>query len=208
MRNYLITYAIVLVAGCANNWLNLKQSEMLLLDEDPTKVVYRKRVDLPIAVQYTSYNEDTLDAYKRAINIINKQAGCEIFKQPEYVDAISPKSIDLRCWNRVAENTFIGFDEPNEELGMCTNELNEDNTISSSVVYIPCYRPFPQEQEIVALHEMMHTLGFGHDRDLGTVMYHSYVHTNKKFTEEDTNILRNYFCGNQTMEDTLNEDRD
>jgi hypothetical protein len=206
MKRYLVLF-IILCAGCANNWLNLKQSEMLLINEDPSRPLARGKRQLPITTWYGPLGDESIDAYKQAINIINNKAGCEIFKQPVHrfsAPVMVAGDVELKCWNRIADPDFLGeMAEPeDEERGLCENWYDlHYRDITHSETHIPCYRPFKEVQVRTAVHELMHALGFGHDRELGTVLYRGGKFTGDDFQEADLNILRNYYCGNATLKE-------
>lgn len=205
MKTYLMSFILILLAGCANNWLNLKQSEMILKNDDVNHPTYRSKSQLPLTVWYAALGDESIDAYTQAINIINKQAGCQIFKQPKH-SWNDPKGVELKCWNRIADPDFLGemATEEDETRGLCVSyHIPNTDVIEHSETYIPCYRPFKEVQVQTAVHELLHALGFGHDRELGTILYHSGKFVGDEFQEADLYILRNYYCGDKELKDVL-----
>lgn len=205
MRTYLMSLIVILCSACANNWLNLKQSEMILKNDDVSHPTYRLKTDLPITAWHAGLGNESIAAYTEAVNTINSKAGCQIFTKPQH-SWTEIKGVELKCWNRIADPDFLGdVAEPEDDTrGLCVSyHIPNTDVIQASVTYIPCYRPFAEEQVLTAVHELMHSLGFGHDRDLGTVMYHSAKWAGDDFDDADLNILRNYYCGNKELQDVL-----
>lgn len=209
MKSYLISLVLILTAGCAHNWLNLKQSEMILQNDRVEHPTHRLNSGT-VATYYGALGDESIDAYKQAIDIINEKAGCTIFEQPfhSYKDHHG-YGVELRCWNRIADPDFLGPDLTEEEdytRGVCINHhVPGTDIIAYSITYIPCYRPFKEIQVRTAVHELLHSLGFGHDRELGTILYHSAKFVDDEFQEEDIYIIKNYYCKKKELKDVLGE---
>jgi hypothetical protein len=180
MRSLLTSLILLTLAGCGH-----KQTELMIYGGQK---VHWAKARLPVPV-YTSCSDHVKASLDRAVARINQVAGCTVFAPVGEAIYAPPNTVEVVCYN-----------EMEEPEGLCEFNTNPDGSIKNAKVTIPCYTPFDETQDLIATHELLHTLGFDHDTDLGTILYGSVVGAANNFSDEDTKILREVYCGKASHE--------
>lgn len=185
MRHIALYILLLSQTCCATNWLNLKQGELLKNAEG--KTFWR-----PVPVNtYINCGEHAMNAYKKAIKFINGQAGCRLLAHPVRYYGTPSEGALLGCWNRPGgdEEGDMGHEGA---VGLCESWIDDKTAeIERSVLHIPCFRPFPEMTYYIAVHELLHALGFAHDRELGTILYPNVAFASPVIQDADLELLRN-----------------
>ena len=210
---YLIVVALCL-SSCAalkhecayNMGLCQKPSELMLVNG--AKLHWDKS-NLPVRLEYGPLGDKSIAAYTQAAKWINQQAGCQIFTAPQWTDQVG--RVDLTCYNGIDTpagltqmNTWTGdnpnqnhrWETQNDDIGETLPMADQAGVIKTAKVEIPCATAFDSTQLIIATHELLHVLGFEHDRELNSLMYPYVSGAGMNLQDKDLRLLKNVYCGN------------